>query len=71
MATEDGITECFPSMNQQQLMQEQQRDVELSQLTKEAVSKEQMPKHAQYYYIKSGVLRIKWRPYCQQDHSPK
>ena len=62
MATEDGIKEPCPSMNRQQLIQEQQRDVKLSQLTKEAVSEEQMPKHAQCYYIKSGVLMRKWRP---------
>ena len=62
MATEDGITEPCPSMKRQQLIQEQQRDVELSLLTKEAVSEQQMPTHAHCYYIKSGVLMRKWRP---------
>ena len=62
MATEDGITEHCPSVKRQKLIQEQQCDVELSQLTKEAISEDQMAKHAQCYYIKSGVLMRKWRP---------
>ena len=44
------------------MIKKQERDVELSQLTKEAVSEAQIPKHAQCYYIKSGVLMRKWRP---------
>ena len=47
MATEDGVTEQCPSMKIQHLIQEQQCDVELSQLTKEVVSEQQIPKHAQ------------------------
>ena len=43
MATEDGITEPCPSMKRQQLIQEQRRDVKLSQLTKEAVSESRCP----------------------------
>ena len=62
MATEDGIAEPRPSMKRQQLIQEQRHEVKLSQLTKEAVSEGQMPKHAHCYYIKSGVLMRKWRP---------
>ena len=46
MATEDGVTEQCPSMKIQHLIQEQQCDVELSQLTKEVVSEQQIPKHA-------------------------
>ena len=49
-------------MKQQNLIQEQQRDVELSQLTKESISEEQMLKHVHCYYIKSGVFMIKSRP---------
>ena len=47
MATEDGITEHCPFMKWQNLIKKQDCDVELSQLTKEALSEEQMPKHAQ------------------------
>ena len=50
MATEDGITKPCPSMKRQQLIQEQWCDVKLSQLTKEAVREEQMPKYAHCYH---------------------
>ena len=60
--TEDGSTKPCPSMSREQLIHEQQRDTELSQLVKEAVSEEEMTEHAYCYYIKSGVLMRKWRP---------
>ena len=61
-AREDGITEHCPSMKQQQLIEEQQHDVELSQLVEEAISEEEMANYAHCYYVKSGVLMRKWRP---------
>lgn len=36
--------------------------MELKQLVKEAVSEEEMVKHAHCFYTKSGILMKKWRP---------
>ena len=62
MTIADGLMKHCPSMKREQLIQQQQCDTKLSQLAKEAVSEEEMTKHAHCYYKKSGVLMRKWRP---------
>ena len=62
LVRKDNSTRPCPSMKREQLIDEQSRDVELVQLAREAVSKEEMTKHAHCYYLKSGILMRKWRP---------
>ena len=49
-------------MKREQLIHEQRRDAELTQLAREAVSEGEMTKHAHCYHTKSGILMRKWRP---------
>ena len=62
LVREDNSTRPCPSVKREQLIEAQQHDAELVQLAKEAVSEEEMTKHAHCYYLKSGILMRKWRP---------
>ena len=62
LVREDNSTRPCPSVKREQLLEAQQHDAELVQLAKEAVSEEEMTKHAHCYYLKSGILMRKWRP---------